>query len=221
METANRTAINQSLNRDDMVNLVPFGAVGIDLQKSAFANPRRCAAFNVFSAEIQSRRIVGIVRPPFAPRLINSLLAFVVSGLFLTGESFAVGSVPEVFGASPIVLVVGIAPEVLGRSSATVGVRTGLAAVTDGIELPIELGTRFFDTAAGADLGRNRLSGHRDIIAIKVGDVKQRELREQRATPIRSQAAQEWAEGSETRAWSPDRTVKPHERGASLMRMKR
>lgn len=29
---------------------------------------------------------------------------------------------------------------------------------------------------------------------------------------IRSQASQEWVEGSTTRAWSPDRTVKPHER---------
>ncbi len=32
---------------------------------------------------------------------------------------------------------------------------------------------------------------------------------------ISSQADQEWSEGSETRAWSPDRTVKPHECAAT------
>ena len=46
------------------------------------------------------------------------------------------------------------------------------------------------------------------------GDIKQRELREKRDTSIRSQALQECNEGSETKVWSPDRTVKPHERAA-------
>ena len=33
---------------------------------------------------------------------------------------------------------------------------------------------------------------------------------------ISSQASQEWLDGPETRVWSPERTVKPHERGAVM-----
>jgi hypothetical protein len=45
-----------------------------------------------------------------------------------------------------------------------------------------------------------------------------RELREaytRKCMVIRSQATQEWVEGSETRLWSPGRTVKAHECAAS------
>ncbi len=44
-----------------------------------------------------------------------------------------------------------------------------------------------------------------------------REFLEAPTGVIKSQADQEWSEGSETRAWSPDRTVKPHECAASYM----
>lgn len=46
------------------------------------------------------------------------------------------------------------------------------------------------------------------------GDIKPRELLEKRDTPISSQGPQECGQGSETRVWSPERTVEPHERAA-------
>jgi len=39
--------------------------------------------------------------------------------------------------------------------------------------------------------------------------------KQQSCKAIRSEADQEWPERSETRAWSPDRTVKPHECAAT------
>ncbi len=198
-----------------MVNLVPLRTVCVDAQKSVLANPSRSAAFNVLSAEVKPSRIVGVIRPSFAPRLVNGLLASIVSGLFLSSDAFAVGGVLSVSGGSPCVLVGAVSPLVLRCSGAAGSVGAGLATVADGIELSVELGTRFVDAASGADFASKRLLSHIDIIA-PVGDVKQRELREKRATPIRSQGDQEWSQGSETRAWSPDRTVKPHERAAPI-----
>lgn len=46
---------------------------------------------------------------------------------------------------------------------------------------------------------------------------KHRELLEGFNMLISSQACQEWQEGSEARLWSPERTVKAHERGAPDM----
>src|SRR3990167_10550654 len=93
MQAADKTTINHSFNRDDMVNFVPFRTVGVDGQERVFANPLRSAKFNVFSGEVESGRIIGIVRPPFAPRLVNSLVASIVASLFLSSDALAIGSI--------------------------------------------------------------------------------------------------------------------------------
>ena len=216
MQAADKTTINHSFNRDDMVNFVPFRTVGVDGQERVFANPLRSAKFNVFSAEVESRRIIGIVRPPFAPRLVNSLVASIVASLFLSSDALAIGSIGLVPIDPPCVLSLQVSTEVSTGLRFAVGERTGFALVTDGKPLGVVGRARFADAADRADFESERLRTalhNSDIVAL-VGDVKPRELREKRVTPIRSQATQECVEGSETRAWSPDRTVKPHERAA-------
>ena len=216
MQTADRTTINQSLYGDDVVNFAPLRASSIEGEQRFLADPRRGAEFHVLSSEVKPCWIMRIARPPFTPRQVNGFLAFIVSGLFLTSDAFAVSSVRSVPVGAPGVLIGAVLPEVDGSANDVICTSADLALVADAVPFLVVRGTPLIDAAGRADFGLEGLRAgfhNIDIIATE-GDVKPRELREKRVTPIRSQADQEWSEGSETRAWSPDRTVKPHERAA-------
>lgn len=137
---------------------------------------------------------------------------------------FCGGSLPRtIFGAFAVLLalpriaVFAIPSVILRRARLAIGKRALLAFMRDCVQFFVITRARLINAANWAHLALSYLwprFHNGDIIHRQVGDVKQRELRGKRATPIRSQAAQECAEGSETRARSPGRTVKPHERAA-------
>lgn len=212
MKTTDATTIHQSFQRDDVIDVHSFGTSAIDGQQRFTVNPRRCTEFHILSSEVETSGIVGIVRPPSAPRRIDDFLSKQIGSLFMRRDFLSVGRVGLVFGLAPFVLVGAIASVVPTSAFAAFGQGTWLASVTKPVELLVEPGSRFFDAAIRTKL-------HRDIIAPKLeGDVKPRELRGTPDRAIRSQATQECVEGSETRAWSPERTVKPHERAARYQR---
>lgn len=196
MQTRNATTINQSLKRDDVIDLESFGAHGVDSEYRFSVNPRRGSVLHVFSPVVFSLGVERIVSPPFAPRGVDSVYTGVVTSLLRLRNAVSVALVSLVSLSTP-----------------------GFALVADGRALPVVVGARLIDAADGADLESKRFRAfHSNDILPKLGDTKPRELLEKREPPISSRADQEWSEGSETRARSPDRTVKPHERAARIQR---
>ena len=207
MKTADTTTINHSLNRDDVVNFVPLRAVAIDGLESILVNPRRGAESHVLAAEVKSRRIIRVVRPSLAPRLVNGLLASIVSGLFLSCDAFAVGSVRPVAIEPPCVLGRNISADVLRGACLVVGSGADFAPEADAGKFRVVIGAGFTDSATRTDLERerNRTFHNSDIIASS-GDVKPDELGEHRepATPSQAAAGLISAKGVTTRQVSPN-----------------
>ncbi len=214
MQPTNRTLVDQALQGDDMVNMHAFGTLTVNGKKSLAVNPRGRVGFNVLATVLKALRKCWVVRPTLPAFNAKSVLVQFVTGLFLLPHLFAVCRVGLIFLASPLVLTFRIFPDVKMLTFRHIFAGTRLAHVAHCFALFVILVAGFGDTASGANLGdKGFRASHGDIVALE-GDIKQRELREKRDTSIRSQALQECIEGSETRAWSPDRTVKPHERAA-------
>lgn len=216
MQTTDRATINQSLNRDDMVNLAPLGAVGIDRQNGFPVNPARRMDFHFPSQVVKPSRVMGVCCPPFAPRLVNGILTTLVSGLFLAGNALAVGNTLPVSLKSPCVLVGTVFADVSSRPLTVIRQRADLAQAADQMPLLVEGRATLAKAASFASLDTEWLGAafhNKDIIA-PMGDVKPGELLEQREPPISSQADQGWSEGSETRGIRLDQLCSPHERPA-------
>lgn len=174
MQTRNLTTINQTLKGDDMVNLHSLGAVGVDVQQGILADPLGSAALNVFSAEVKTGGVVGVVQPAFASGGVNSLFSGFVSGSLLLRDFLSICRVRLVSLAAPCVLLFKVASKVSRRSLGGIGVGTGFALMTYGSALFVILGTGLFNTAAWAHLGNEGLftGFHNTDIIARWGDVK-------------------------------------------------
>ena len=196
MQTTYATTIYQTPKGNDVVNVHSIWAICVKIAHSLFVNPRWHGTFCIFSSPV-----------------IKSFVSHLKYGVCV------------VFVAFPRIDVISSRSILkISRSAFSVFFSSArFAFVTYPSLLFVIFTAGFINTAFGANLGDERLraSFHNTYILSElssVGDLKQRELREKRVTPIRSQAPQECGEGSETRAWSPDRTVKPHERAARELR---
>lgn len=178
MESTDRPTINQTLNGDDVVNLHSVRALAVDDQQFIAVDPLRGATLNVFSAEIKPSGIVGIGQPAKPSGLVDGLAPAVVGDFLECGDTLSVGGVSGVFVASPSVLVFDISADVFSDSGFVVSGSADLALVTNGVDLPVILGTRFIDTTDGADFGRFEFWAalHNSDIIARGGDVKQGEL---------------------------------------------
>lgn len=212
MQPAHRTLINQAPQGNDVIDVHSFGALPVNGEKLFAVSPNGGSRLYVFTPELKSLGASGISSPPQPSGFSKNVFVQFVNRFFLNRNLLSVFSVSFVFRAPPVVLALGVLSDVKRRLLSVRRETARLAFVAYGFAFFVILAPVFADTAKGASFAVKGLS-HRDIIALE-GDVKQRELREKRVTSIRSQASWEQGEGSETRAWSPDRTVKPHERAA-------
>ena len=187
MQTAHFSSVNYAAQWDDVIHFHSARTVFVDECDCASIYPRRHCFSSVFSARVIKKIVSGLV----------------------SGVVFVLVPLPRID-------VLAVLSKVFRRALYQVNFSAILALVACASEFLIKLAARLGKAAPVAFLfGFWFRAGFHDsdIIAV-AGDVKPRELREKRVTPIRSQAVQEWTEGSETRAWSPERTVKPHERAA-------
>ena len=191
MKAANTPTINNSIQWDDMVNFHASRLLLVDFGERLSVYPSWGRAFNGFSVHLLREK-----------------------------EFLSVGRIGMVLVDAPRILIGAVLAKVSRSALFQIYKGAWLASVGYGQALLVELGARLLDPAIRANLGSERLraSFHNSDIIKKVGDVKPRELRESPERAIRSQAPQECGEGSETRAWSPERTVKLHERAARYER---
>ena len=154
MKAAHRTTINHSLNGDDVVNFVPVRTVAVDGLQSIFVNPRRGTKSYVLAAKIKSRWVRGVVRPSFAPLLVNGLPASIVSGLFLHGDAFAVVGVSPVAIEPPCVLARHVSADVFSGTFPVVGIGADFAPVADAGKFRVILGAGLTDPATWTDFER-------------------------------------------------------------------
>lgn len=187
MQTANATTINNPIQWDDMVNLHARWLLSIDFGELFSIYPARSGALNCRPVHLLGE---GKFRPVLR-----------------------IGFVPS---APPSISVRTVIAEVFRSAFSVFSKSAWLAAMADGQRFLVELGTGLNQSTGGAFLGSERLrtTFHNGDIIPRVGDVKPRELLGTPVRAISSQAPQECGEGSETRPWSPERTVKAHERAA-------
>jgi hypothetical protein len=172
------TTVNETLQRNDVVNLHAFRAVGVNVKQVFFRDPCGRSAFNVFPSVIKPSGVVGISCPAMPTGRVEFFRSFLVRGFFLLRNFLSVLFISLIALFSPFILIIAVFTEILFTALTTVSERTRLTPMTNGAAFFIELRTRLFNLARRTNLACKRFGArfhNSDIIATE-GDLKQGEF---------------------------------------------
>ena len=163
-----------------MIHVKSIRAVGVNDEQFIGGNPLRSLILNVLPSVVFPSRAVRVSRPIFSAPSVDFVFPKIVTNLLEHLPTFNVSRIAGILFSTPSILVFGILPKVFRRSFLAIKQRANLALVRNGCAFFVVFGAGFVNSASGANLGNEWLS-HRDIIASRLGDVKQGENGE---TPI-------------------------------------